>query len=74
MNIPNEAVEAAARASYEWTYGPAGWDTLPAKPKQPYLDYAARILEAAAPYMQGGYERKTTAFQLNDPDAKWEEL
>lgn len=55
--IPEAAVEAAARAIYERTFGPEGWGGLPEKPRKQYADDARFILEAAAPHMLADIER-----------------
>lgn len=46
--IPDEAVEAAARAM---SGHPEGWDRLPEKFRGDYRDAARRILDAGAPYL-----------------------
>lgn len=53
MNIPAEAVEAAAKGAYSVGKIDAGvdWDHLYPTLREVYVDMARAALEAAAPYM-----------------------
>lgn len=59
MNIPEKAVEAAARAQHAWDVRNGtfhsenynNWDTLSASIRRDYLDAARLHVEAAAPFI-----------------------
>ena len=73
MNIPDEAVEAAALALLERDYGVRDWSIVTEQVKGNYLDEARTALEAAAPHLMAqawdegervGFEE---SFRDNDP-------
>ena len=53
MNVPAEAVEAAARATFERSFaGTSGtWERVAEVGRQDYLEQARTALEAAAPHL-----------------------
>lgn len=56
--IPDEAVEAAARAAYDNVEQYNAWEAEPESVRELYLKDARRLLEAAAPFIAAaGFER-----------------
>lgn len=49
--IPDEAVEAAARASFALTYDPSAWGAISVHIRLQFLEEARASLEAAAPFI-----------------------
>lgn len=75
MNIPDEAVEAAAKASYHHNDN-EGWDTEAKWFKHDFLEDARAQLEAAAPILMAqawaeGFKQGGPMHDVNydDPDA-----
>lgn len=61
MNIPNEAIEAAAKGAFKRTHPHGNWSLAISDMRDQYLSEAHAALEAAAPYMlaeawEQGYE------------------
>lgn len=57
MNIPEEAVEAAARSM---SGAPDKWERLPERFRSDYRECARHILDAAAPYLQAQQDEEET--------------
>lgn len=54
--IPDEAVEAAARAAFALSDNGEEWGNIPERTRKRYREEVAAVLEAAAPHMQDSAE------------------
>ena len=69
MKITPQAIEAAAKGSYEWAYDGAAWERATSLAHDAFRNSATAALEAALPHLEAAL-RKQIANELRDAQGR----